>query len=130
MKFDYKETQLQSISTSIIGFTGGELERKNNLTFEPVKDEGNYGVIVTNEEKIIINNQEQIFEITLIAYFECDEEIDDIQEVLDNPEYRSQLTLPILSESSLIISFITQKLFGVPMVVAPLETEDSSQSEE
>ncbi|TYV00378.1 hypothetical protein [Listeria monocytogenes] len=64
-----------------------------------------------------------LFQIALESHFTCDEKIEDIRTILDVSEERERLTIPVLSESSLIIGFITGKLFGIPMVVAPLETE-------
>ncbi|EAA0234965.1 hypothetical protein AFU71_07985 [Listeria monocytogenes] len=123
MEITYKDTQLKSINTSIEGISGGELERKNSLMFDAIYEDGIQNVIVRNEEKIVLDGEEVLFQITLESHFTCDEKIEDIRTILDVSEKRERLTIPVLSESSLIIGFITGKLFGVPMVVAPMETE-------
>ncbi|HGE6630035.1 TPA: hypothetical protein ACGB9C_001008 [Listeria monocytogenes] len=124
MEIIYKETQLKSINTSIEGISGGELERKNSLLFDAVYENEIQTIIVRNEEKIVLDGKQVLFQIILESRFTCDEKIEDIRTILDIPEERERLTIPVLSESSLIIGFITGKLFGVPMVVAPMETEN------
>ncbi|EAA0348808.1 hypothetical protein HB822_05060 [Listeria innocua] len=124
MEITYKDTQLKSINTSIEGINGGELERKNSLMFDAIYEDGIQNIIVRNEEKIVLDGEQVLFQITLESHFTCDEKIEDIRTILDVSEERERLTIPVLSESSLIIGFITGKLFGVPMVVAPMETEN------
>lgn len=124
MEIVYKDTQLKSINTSIEGISGGELERKNSLVFDAVYENEIQTIIVRNEEKIVLDGKQVLFQIILESRFTCDEKIEDIRTILDIPEERERLTIPVLSESSLIIGFITGKLFGVPMVVAPMETEN------
>ncbi|MBC2262509.1 hypothetical protein HCB45_13060 [Listeria sp. FSL L7-0091] len=124
MEITYKDTQLKSINTSIEGISGGELERKNSLMFDAIYEDEIQNIIVRNEERIVLDGNQVLFQITLESHFTCDEKIEDIRTIIDVSEERERLTIPVLSESSLIIGFITGKLFGVPMVVAPMETEN------
>ncbi|EAD6318961.1 MULTISPECIES: hypothetical protein [Listeria] len=130
MEITYKDTQLKSINTSIEGISGGELERKNSLMFDAVYEDEIQNIIVRNEEKIVLDGEQVLFQITLESHFTCDEKIEDIRTILDVSEERERLTIPVLSESSLIIGFITGKLFGMPMVVAPMETEMETENDE
>ncbi|EFR97145.1 hypothetical protein NT05LI_1543 [Listeria ivanovii FSL F6-596] len=130
MEITYKDTQLKSINTSIEGISGGELERKNSLMFDAVYEDEIQNIIVRNEEKIVLDGEQVLFQITLESHFTCDEKIEDIRTILDVSEERERLTIPVLSESSLIIGFITGKLFGIPMVVAPMETEMETENDE
>ncbi|EAH0216157.1 hypothetical protein K7Q68_001830 [Listeria monocytogenes] len=130
MEITYKDTQLKSINTSIEGISGGELERKNSLMFDAVYEDEIQNIIVRNEEKIVLDGEQVLFQITLESHFTCDEKIEDIRTILDDSEERERLTIPVLSESSLIIGFITGKLFGIPMVVAPMETEMETENDE
>ena len=97
-----------------ISFDAGEIEEKEG-TKQILKIACNTSFVSDNDEK-------NILEVIMQSVFTVEKDIDlkNIKDIVENnEELRSYLLNPVLSESSLLIGFITQKTFKVPTIIFP-----------
>ena len=97
-----------------ISFDAGEVQEKEG-TKQILK-------IVCNTSFVSDNDEKNILEVIMQSVFTVEKDIDlkNIKDIVENnKELRSYLLNPVLSESSLLIGFITQKTFKVPTIIFP-----------
>lgn len=114
VKYSDKQTSNNMNVRMHISFDAGEIEEKEG-TKQILKIACNTSFVSDNDEK-------NILEVIMQSVFTVEKDIDlkNIKDIVENnEELRSYLLNPVLSESSLLIGFITQKTFKVPTIIFP-----------
>ena len=114
VKYSDKQTSDNINVRTHISFDAGEVREKEE-TEQILK-------IICNTSFVSDTDEKKILEVIMQSVFTVEKEIDlkNIKDTVENnEELRGYLLNPVLSESALLIGFITQKTFKVPTIIFP-----------
>ncbi|KGL38146.1 hypothetical protein BMT55_09760 [Listeria newyorkensis] len=115
-----EQIRLTKVETNI-SVDKGSLSRKNEIEFSLGKGENNI-LLVTDKESIYdADTDNTLLYLEVEATYLIDGEFSGIEELSGDSEVRTHLTEPVLEQASLIVGFLTEKIFLSPMIVPPVE---------
>ncbi|WP_042424540.1 hypothetical protein [Geomicrobium sp. JCM 19039] len=119
IKIESYDVQLEYVNVSLGTSNTNKIKRENELSIDSLKD-----------DELTMSLKESIkgtFNLDLVLkgrykiHVESDDEIPQeyIEEFLQNSETQADISYPILSHSSQIIAFLSDKMLGNPLISAP-----------
>ncbi|MBA3926229.1 hypothetical protein [Listeria rustica] len=113
-----KQIRLSKIETNI-SVDKGSLSRKNEIEFSLGKN--NVLFVVDKESIYDVDTDNVLLYLEVEATYLIEGELAGIEELSEDSDVRIHLTEPVLEQASLIVGFLTEKIFLSPMIIPPVE---------